>query len=102
MRAQFAITRNGITQSSSVKSPPESGALARRTNGDFLISLHRHVSETALVQMIRSLPELDPGFEMVGNVICHARTPACGLPCALGILERVNAPQVIDYPLLYR
>ena len=49
MRAQIAITRNGITQASSDKSPPEGGVLARRTNGDFLISLHRHVSETALV-----------------------------------------------------
>ena len=67
MRAQIAITRNGITQASSDKSPPEGGVLARRTNGDFLISLHRHVSETALVQMMRSLR-------------------------ALGILERVNEP----------
>ena len=55
MRAQIAITRNGITQASSDKSPPEGGVLARRTNGDFLISLHWHVSETALVQMMRSL-----------------------------------------------
>jgi len=67
MRAQIAITRNGITQASSDKSPPEGGVLARRTNGDFLISLHRHVNETALVQMMRSLR-------------------------ALGILERVNEP----------
>ena len=65
MRAQIAITRNGITQASSGKSPPEGGALARRTNGDFLISLHRHVSETGIVQTMRSLR-------------------------ALGILERVN------------
>ena len=48
MRAQIAITRNGITQASSDKAPPEGGVLARRTNGDFLISLHRHVSETTL------------------------------------------------------
>ena len=64
MCAQIAITRNGITQASSDKSPPEDGVLARRTNGDFLISLHRHLSETALVQMMRSLRALDPGFEM--------------------------------------
>ena len=57
------------------KSPPEGGVLARRTNGDFLISLHRHVSETALVQMMRSLRALDPGFEMslemAGNITLH-------------------------------
>ena len=67
MRAQIAITRNGITQASFDESPPEGGVLTRRTKGDFLISLHRHVSETALVQMMRSLR-------------------------ALGILERVNEP----------
>ena len=61
MRAQIAITRNGITQASSDKSPREGGVLARWTNKDFLISLHRHVSETALVQMKRSLRALDPG-----------------------------------------
>ena len=88
MRAQIAITPNGITQTSSDKSPPEGGVLAQRTNGDFLISLHRHVSETAPVQMMRSLRALDPGFkmslEMARNisVTCHARIPACGLPCA--------------------
>ena len=65
MRAQIAITRNGITQASSDKSPPEGGVLARRTNGDYLISLHRHVNERAFVQMMRSLR-------------------------ALGILERMN------------
>ena len=65
LRAQIAITRNGITQASSDNSPPEGGVLARRTNGDFLISPHRHVNETALVQMMRSLR-------------------------ALGILERMN------------
>ena len=53
MRAQIAITPNGITQTSSDKSPPKGGVLAQRTNGDFLISLHRHVSKTALVQMMR-------------------------------------------------
>ena len=83
MRAQIAITRNGITQASSDKSPPEGGVLARRTNGDFLISLHRHVSETALVQMMRSLrarPGLRDELEMAETspVTCHARIPACG------------------------
>ena len=55
MRAQIAITRNGITKASSDKSPPEGSVLARRTNGDFLISLHRHVSETALSQHLARL-----------------------------------------------
>jgi len=99
MRAQIAITRNGITQASSDKSPPEGGVLARRTNGDFLISLHRHVSETALVQMMRSLRALDPGFEMslemAGNITRHlSRQDTCLRLAlrALGILERVNEP----------
>ena len=47
MHAQIAIARNGITKASFDKSPPEGGVLARRTNGDFLISPHRHVSEAA-------------------------------------------------------
>ena len=51
-------------QASSDRSPPRGGLLARRTNGDFLISLHRHVNEAALVQMMRSLRALYPGFEM--------------------------------------
>ncbi len=55
MRAQIAITRNGINQASSDKSLPEGGVLARRTNGDFLIPLHRHVSETALSQHLAIL-----------------------------------------------
>ena len=99
MRAQIAITRNGITQASSDKSPPEGGVPARRTNGDFLISLHRHVSETALVQMMRSLRALDPGFEMslemAGNITRHlSRQDTCLRLAlrALGILERVNEP----------
>ena len=75
MRAQIAIIRNGITQTSSDKSPPVGGVLTRRTNGDFLISPHRHVSETALVQMMRSLRALDQGFEMslqmAGNITRH-------------------------------
>ena len=99
MRAQIAITPNGITQTSSDKSPPEGGVLAQRTNGDFLISLHRHVSETALVQMMRSLHAPDPGFEMnlemAGNITRHlSRQDACLRLAlrALGILERVNEP----------
>ena len=99
MCAQIAITRNGITQASSYKSPPEGGVLTRRTNGDFLISLQRHVSETALVQMMRSLRALDPGFEMslemAGNITRHlSRQDTCLRLAlrALGILERVNEP----------
>ena len=99
MRAQIAITPNGITQTSSDKSPPEGGVLAQRTNGDFLISLHRHVSETALVQMMRSLRALDPGFEMslemAGNITRHFLLQDTCLWLALralGILERVNEP----------
>ena len=99
MRAQIAITRNGITQASADKAPPEGGVLARRTNGDFLISLHRHVSETALVQMMRSLRALDPSFEMsleiAGNITRNlSRQDACMRLAlrALGILERVNEP----------
>jgi len=99
MRAQIAITRNGITQASSGKSPPEGGVLARRTNGYFLISLHRHVSETALVQIMRSLRALDPGFEMslemAGNITRQlSRQDTCLRLAlrALSILERVNEP----------
>ena len=97
MRAQIAITRNGITQARSDNSPPEGGVLARRTNGDFLISLHRHVSEAVLVQMMRSLRALDPGFEMslemAGNITRHlSRQDICLRLAlrALGILERVH------------
>ena len=99
MRAQIAITRNGITQASADKAPPEGGVLARRTNGDFLISLHRHVSETALIQMMRSLRALDPSFEMslemAGNITRHlSRQDACLRLAlrALGILKWVNEP----------
>ena len=108
MRAQIAITRNGITKASSDKAPPEGGVLARRTNGDFLISLHRHVSETALVQMMRSLRALDPAFEMslemAGNVTRHlSRQDACLRLAlrALGILERVNEPLFMSNLELY-
>ena len=71
--------------------------LARRTNGDFLISMHWHVSETALVQMMRSLRALDPGFEMslemAGNITRHlSRQDTCLWLAlrALSILERAN------------
>ena len=82
MRAQIAITRNGVTQASSDKAPPDGGILARRPNGDFRISLHRHVSETALIQMMRALRALDPAFEMslemAGNVTGSlSRQEAC-------------------------
>ena len=99
MRAQIAITRNGITQASADKAPPEGGVLARRTNGDFLISLHRHVSETAFVQMMHSLRALDPSFEMslemAGNITRNlSLQDACMRLAlrALGILERLNEP----------
>ncbi len=86
MRAQLAITRNSITRGCSDRLLPNGGVLARRTNGDFLISLNRHVSEAALVQMMCSLRALGLGFEMslemAGNVACHAGTPACCLTCA--------------------
>jgi len=99
MRAQIAITRNGVTQASSDKAPPDGGILARRTNGDFRISLHRHVSETALIQMMRALRALDLTFEMslemAGNVTGSlSRQEACLRLAlrALGILERANEP----------
>lgn len=99
MRAQIAITRTGVTQASSDKAPPDGGVLARRTNGDFRISLHRHVSETALIQMMRALRALDPNFQMsleiAGNVTGNlSRQEACLRLAlrALNILERANEP----------
>ena len=64
MRSQIAITRGGITKASTGKVPPEGGVLARRVNGSFTVSLHRKVSEKALVQLLRSLRALDPEFRM--------------------------------------
>ena len=100
MRAQIAITRNGITQASSDKSPPEGGVLARRTNGDFLISLHRHVSKTALVQMMRSLRALDPGFEMSLEMAGKHPSPVTlgYLPAILRLLGHIY----IDDPVMQR
>lgn len=99
MRAQIAITRTGVTQASTEKAPPDGGVLARRTNGDFRISLHRHVSEAALIQMMRTLRALDANFEMsveiAGNMTQHlSRQEACLRLAlrALGILERANEP----------
>ena len=100
MCAQIAITRNGITQASSDKSPPEGGVLARRTNGDFLISLHRHVSKTALVQMMRSLRALDPGFEMSLEMAGNHPSPVTPgyLPAILRLLGHIY----IDDPVMQR
>ena len=97
MRAQIAITRTGVTQASSNHEPPDGGVLARRTNGDFRVTLHRKVSETALVQLLRSLRALAPDFQMsleMGDrpVEQLTRQQACHHIAlrALGTLERTN------------
>ena len=64
MRAQIAITRNGITQASTETTPPDGGVLARRANRDFQIMLHRRVSETALINLMRALRAVDAGMVM--------------------------------------
>lgn len=64
MRAQIAITRNGITQASTGTTPPEGGALARRVNRDFQILLHRKVSDTALINLMRALRAVDASMTM--------------------------------------
>lgn len=64
MRAQIAITRNGITQASTGTMPPEGGALARRANRDFQILLHRKVSQSALINLMRALRAVDAGMVM--------------------------------------
>ena len=99
MRAQIAITRTGVTQASNGKAIPEGGALARRTNGEFLISLHRKVSETALIQMMRTLRALDPDFrmnlEVAGHLTRHLTRQEICLRLALrglSIVERANEP----------
>jgi len=99
MRAQIAITRSGVTQASDGKAVPEGGVLVRRTNGEFLISLHRKVSETALIQLMRTLRALDADFEMSLEASGHvtrrlSRQEAC-LRLALrglNIVERANEP----------
>ena len=97
MRAQIAITRTGVTQASSNHEPPDGGVLARRTNGDFRVTLHRKVSETALVQLLRSLRALAPDFEMSLETGYRpaeqlTRQQACHHIAlrALGTLERAN------------
>ena len=64
MRAQIAITRNGITRASTGTTPPDGGALARRVNGDFQVSLHRRISEAALINLMRALRAIEPGLPM--------------------------------------
>ena len=64
MRAQIAITRNGITRASTGTTPPDGGALARRVNGDFQVSLHRRISEAALINLMRALRANEPGLPM--------------------------------------
>lgn len=97
MRAKIAITRTGVTQASSNHEPPDKGVLARRTNGNFRVTLHRKVSETALVQLLRSLRALAPDFEMsleTGGRPTEqlTRQQACHHIAlrALGTLERAN------------
>ena len=97
MRAQIAITRNGITQASTGTTPPEGGALARRANRDFQILLHRKVSESALINLMRALRAVDAGMVMT---LVTAGSSTKGLSrqelClqltlrALGIIETEN------------
>ena len=99
MRAQIAITRSGVTQASNGKTVPDGGALVRRTNGEFLISLHRKVSETALMQLMRTLRALDADFKMSLEAAGHqtrnlTRQEVC-LRLALrglNIIERASEP----------
>ncbi|NBR02916.1 MAG: hypothetical protein EBT94_07295 [Alphaproteobacteria bacterium] len=97
MRSQIAITRGGITKASTGKVPPEGGVLARRVNGSFTVSLHRKVSEKALVQLLRSLRALDPEFRMTLETTDRrhedmTRRQACHRIAlqAIGIIERAN------------
>ena len=97
MRSQIAITRGGVTKASTGKAPSEGGVLARRVNGDFTISLHRKVSEMALVQLLRSLRALDSEFRMTLEATDRryenlTRRHACHRIAlqAIGIIEQAN------------
>ena len=97
MRAQIAITHTGITQASSDHKPPDGGVLARRTNGEFRVTLHRKFSEAALVQLLRSLRALAPDFQMSLETETKfaeylTRQQACHHIAlrAMGTLERAN------------
>lgn len=97
MRSQIAITRGGVTKASTGKAPPEGGVLARRVNGDFTVSLHRKVSEMALVQLLRSLRALDSEFRMTLEATDRrhenlTRRQACHRIAlqAIGIIEQAN------------
>ena len=97
MRSQIAITRSGVTKASIGKAPPDGGILARRVNGSFTISLHRKVSEMALVQLLRSLRALDPEFRMTLETTDRrhenlTRRQACHRIAlqAIGIIEHAN------------
>ena len=99
MRAQIAITRTGVTQASNGKTVPDGGAMVRRTNGEFLISLHRKVSETALIQLMRTLRALDADFKMnleaAGHLTRHLTRQDVCLRLALrrlSIIERASEP----------
>lgn len=99
MRAQIAITRSGVTQASNGKTVPDGGAMVRRTNGEFFISLHRKVSETALIQLMRTLRALDADFEMnleaAGHMTRHLTRQEVCLRLALrglNIIERASEP----------
>ena len=97
MRSQIAITRGGVTKASTGRAPPEGGVLARRVNGDFTISLHRKVSEMALVQLLRSLRALDSELRMTLEATDRrhenlTRRQACHRIAlqAIGIIEQAN------------
>ncbi len=103
MRSQIAITRGGVTTASTDIAPPDGGVLARRVNGNFTISLHRKVSETALVQLLRSLRALDPEFRMTLDTTNRrienlTRRRACHRIAlqAIGIIERANEAQFMS------
>ena len=103
MRSQIAITHRGVTKASTGKVPPDGGVLARRINGSFTISLHRKVSEMALVQLLRSLRALSPEFRMTletpgrrhedltRRLACHRIALQ-----AISIIERANEPMFMS------